>query len=73
MVTVFSINSDIETGDTLMAKVQTNPDQTPGLFSAMVQDFLNYIVTTKGQSEKTKKAYSSTKGNAPGRRIKQSN
>lgn len=40
-----------------MAKVQTNPDQTPGLFSAMVQDFLKYIVTTKGQSEKTKKAY----------------
>ena len=37
-------------------KVKT-PDQTPGLVSCMLQDYLKYIVKTKGGSPNTRKSY----------------
>ena len=40
-----------------MANKAKSPDHMPGVFSSMVQDFLVYITTIKGQSEETKKSY----------------
>ena len=40
-----------------MARKVRSPDQTPGLFSSMIQDFLIYIEKTKGESPETKRSY----------------
>ena len=38
-------------------KRNLNPDETPGVFSNMVQGFLTYVVDTKGESKATQRSY----------------
>lgn len=40
-----------------MARSSKGPDRTPGVFSSMVQDFLEYIVATRNQSPATQRSY----------------